>query len=558
MLKTIITAALPYSYSMPHLGNFVGSVLPADVYYKYLKMRGDDVIYICGSDQHGTAIELKALKDGISAQELSDNMHNAIKDAFESMECTFTRYGKTHSEENQQTVYEMFDALDRNGYITETVSRQAYCNVDKMYLLDRMIEGKCPVCGGEHARGDQCDDCGHLIDPTQIINPHCTICGKTDIKFEDVKNLALALDKLQGEVKKFIEGTASDEWTKNAVNKPLSYIKEGLKARDITRSIKWGFPVKKEGYENLKFYVWFDALLGYISISKEWNRKRYEEFWLPKTEDERRNIRLVQFMGKDNIEFHTLVWPGILIGSGKGFTLPTAIRASEFLNAKGFKFSKSRGIGLNVQSALSVLEADYWRFALMQLYPETADSEFSLEALEEAVNKLMNDKIGNLLHRVLTIAKNNRSLLEGAHAISDAYKNKSKDIIERYSASFDKMALREALRALVDLADYGNEIMSAEEPWTLAKKAGEDSSAARRFKEVIDSLLNITYYVSVLLWPFAPKASRKALSYFGIDADPSMGLLESEAKPNLDAEITPIFSKIDAKKMDELRKVAGA
>ena len=535
MAKFIVTSALPYSYSIPHLGNFVGSVLPADVYFKYLQMCGEDAIFICGSDQHGTPIELRAIKEGTTPEILSDDIHNRIKDLFGRFECTFTYYGKTHSESNKETVYEVFAALQKNGYIIETEAQHAYCEIDKRFLVDRFIEGTCPYCKGTKARGDQCDDCGKLLEPTQLVDPHCTICGKDQITFKKVQNLALDLAKLQGKIESFVDAASENGWSKNAMNKTLGSLKTGLKPRDITRNMEWGFPVPVKGFERTVFYVWFDAILGYLSITKEWDKNRWRDYWMDK------ETRLVQFMGKDNIEFHTIIWPGTLIGADMGLALPKTIYALEYLTSKTLKFSKSGGVGLNIETALGIADADYWRFALMSMLPETSDSEFTTELLMEAVNKIMNGKIGNLIHRVLVIARANRERIK--MPITEMPADVSK-MIKRYRDNFDSIKLREAQRALIDLAEVGNALVNATEPWALAKAAPTDEKKEKEFSEVMGKLIRIIYSISVLLYPFTPEASKKALAYFG-QASSSIDMLSAPINIDFGLEPKPIFKKLE-------------
>ncbi len=552
-MKIIVTAALPYSYSIPHLGNLVGSILPADVFYKHLRMKGEDAIFICGSDQHGTPIELKAIELKKKPEELANEMHEEIKRIFERFGCTFTHYGKTHSEQNKEIVYKVFHALMENEYIIEAESLQAYCNYDKRFLLDRLIEGICPHCKYGQARGDQCDGCGHLLNPNDLLNPHCRICGRSDISFVKAKNLALALDRLSPEIKKFIEANSRNNWPKPAINKSLSYIKEGLKPRDITRKMKWGFPVPLKGYEDSVFYVWFDAVLGYIGITKEWS-ERWADYWMSG------KTKLIQFMGKDNMEFHTLMWPGILIGSGMGFVLPTTIKTSEYLTSKREKFSKSKGVGLDLNDALRLLPADYWRFALMSIYPETADSEFSLEIMVETVNSLMNDKIGNLLHRTLKLAHSNKTAIDWKAFESVENTAEMKARIEKYMSDFERLELREALKDVVELAGLGNALINDEKPWEAARLAGEDNDAKERFSRILGLASRISYCVSLMLYPFAPNSSSDALEYFGVKAKgkdvPSMRLLERSVRLNLDSEPKPIFRKIGMEDFNAQRQSA--
>jgi methionyl-tRNA synthetase len=541
-LKIIVTSALPYSYAVPHLGNFVGSVLPADVYFKHLKMNNADAIFICGSDEHGTPIELRAIEEKRSPEELADEVHEKMKELFAKMHCSFTYYGKTHCNSNKETVYEIFKKLYANGYIQEQETKQAYCKVDKRFLLDRLIEGTCPYCGGLHARGDQCDDCGKLMEPENIINPKCRICGKSEIEFRTVKNLALSLDKLQEKVKKFIEKNDGNLWSKTAVNKPLSYIESGLKPRDITRKMNWGFPVPLRGYDDSVFYVWFDAIIGYIGITREWNFAKAEEYWKGK------ETQLIQFMGKDNIEFHTLMWPAVLIGADEGYALPRTIKASEYLISHTVKFSKSRGVGLNMENALEVLKSDYWRFVLMYLYPETSDSEFSIDLLVEIVNTIMNDKIGNLVQRVLKFAGAHQDIVGGEPKEDD--KREMEIILEKYVQHFSKIELREALHDVIAIAGLGNSILSNRKPWELIK----DPEKKEEVKDVMNSLIAVSYYMSIMLWPFTPEASVKILSYFGISDEPSFSMFKKHPKINFDILPEPVFTKIDEEDIKKLEK----
>lgn len=549
MARIIVTAALPYAYSLPHLGNFVGSVLPADVYFKYLKMKGeDDAIFICGSDQHGTPTELAAIKSGVEPEVLANEMHEKIKALFERYECTFTYYGKTHSPENKEVVYSIFNELYNNGYLLEREDLQAYCNVDKRFLTDRLIQGTCPYCHEKSARGDQCDSCERLLEPTQIVNPFCAICGKSEIRFIKTKSLALELDKLQEDIAKFIKSSSKNNWSKDAVNKSLSMIKEGLKPRDITRNMKWGFPVPLTGYDDSVIYVWITGLVGYIGITKEWDSRRWRDYW------QNEHTQLVQFLGKDNTIFHTIIWPGIAIGSKLDFVLPHTIKESQFLVSKTLKFSKSHGVGLNLKSALDILPADYWRFTLMYMYPENADSEFTEKGLVEVVNTTLNDKIGNLAQRVLKLSMSNKFLAEGE--ISPAGEERIKKIFKGYCKAFDSLQLKKAVNSVVELADLGNEIMSKKEPWILAKKAKENASREKEAREIFSSLLSITYALGIMLYPLTPAASKKLLLHFGISSEPSFKLMDEKVKLSMELEPQPLFQKITSKELEKLRKFA--
>jgi len=544
--KTIVTSALPYIYSTPHLGNFVGSVLPADVYANYLRLKGEDVIFICGSDVHGAAIEIQAIKDRTTPKDLAKKMHEDIKALFESYGCNFTYYGSTDSEQNKIETYSIFEALNRNGYIGRVEKQLPYCNHDKMFLADRFIEGKCPVCGYESARGDQCDKCSSLLEPSQLIGPHCTICGKKEITFKKTDNVTIKLDKLQEKLQKFVTA-GSKNWSKNAVNEAEKYLKEGLRERDISRHTKWGFPIPLKGFEDQVFYVWFDAPIGYIGITREWDARKAQEYWYGK------DTRLIQFMGKDNIIFHTILFPGALLGANLGHVLANTVKAYEFLNWEGKKFSKSRGIGMDLKDALGVVSnPDYWRFSLIFNAPESADSDFTTEGFVEAVNKIMNGKIGNLFQRVFTLIKANEDIFDPSMQPDQGTMDKLSALYNEYLAHFNNIELREALKALVAIADLGNAIMSEKEPWKMAKSAKADKAAAKEFSSIMVALEKISYHTAILLYPFTPSSSIKALEYFGLDRAPSLKDTSKVPMLNLKKEIKPLFEKLETSQIKKI------
>ncbi|MEM3791293.1 MAG: methionine--tRNA ligase [Candidatus Micrarchaeaceae archaeon] len=524
----IITAALPYVYSIPHIGNLVGSVLPADVYFKYCTEKGEDAIFICGSDQHGTPIELEAIKRGVKPETLANEMHRKVMRLFKKFGCTFSKYGKTHSLENKATVYEIFRALLNNGFITEREEEQAYCENDKRFLVDRLIEGTCPFCKGNHARGDQCDDCGRLLNPREIIDPYCKICGKKDIVFKKTKNLAIELGKLSKEIEDLAEERKL-HWSKNAYNKARSLIKEGLLPRDITRNMKWGFKVPMKGYEDHVFYVWFDALIGYIGITRSLEKEDWVKYW--KSEDS----ELIQFFGKDNIEFHTIMWPAILIGSRMGLVTPSRIKAMEHLLINEEKISKSRGNVINLDKAAEAFEPDYWRFALMYMAPESGDSSFTIEGFVDTINKVINDKIGNLLHRAATIQHTQKLELK---PFIDEEANR---IRKEYEEFMERLEFRPAIEKILELAAYGNGIINDEKPWELDRS---NTNSVERVRSVMSRLNGICILVIYLLYPFMPKAANKcSRKYFNVrEAKELIGKMPPfsfERKPK------PIFQRAD-------------
>ena len=481
---------------------------------------------------------MRALKEKTTPEVLAEKVHAELKLLFNKYNCTFTYYGKTHTEQNRETVYEIFKALDKNSYITEVESTMPYCNNDRLYLADTLVEGKCPYCGYAHAKGNQCENCGKLLDPNQLIGLYCVICKKNDIVFKKVKHLALLLNKMQDKIAGFIEKQSKEHWSKNAANKSITFVKEGLRPRDITRNTKWGFPVPKKGFEEQNFYVWFDAPIAYIGITREWDAKRWQDYW--KSND----TKTIYFMGKDNIEFHTVMWPGLLIGSNLGFTLPTTIRASEYLLTAGMKFSKSQQRGLNMQEALGVLPADYWRFILMYLYPETADTDLTDELIVQIVNGIMNDNIGNFINRVLKLIYENKGTAKINMAASPGTKE-AKKAIERYTRAFDNFELREALQSAIELSSVGNSIMGNSTPWLTAKAAKSDARMAEKFSAQMSELLSIVYRLGILLWPFTPQKSMEILSYFNVNDTPKLSMLDKMPVFDGEKEVKPLFKKVE-------------
>jgi methionyl-tRNA synthetase len=310
--------------------------------------------------------------------------------------------------------------------------------------------------------------------------------------------------------------------------------------------MKWGFPVPLPGYENAVFYVWFDAVLGYIGITKEWDERKWKDYWQGK------DTKLIHFLGKDNTIFHTIMWPAMLIGADLGFVLPHTIKESQFLLSNTFKFSKSNKVGLDMSNAVEIMPSDLWRFTLMYLYPENADTELSEEALTETVNTIMNDKIGNFAQRVLKLAKSNSSLI--AKDIRFGGEERAAKAIEHYEDAFKKLQIRKAISAAVELAEIGNEIMSKREPWLLAKKAKDDPEVAKELSGIFSDLIAITYALAIALHPFTPRASRELLTYFGVTSDPNLKMLKDPINVDFSMEPKPLFHKIGKDELEKLRK----
>ena len=501
--RYLITSALPYVNNRPHLGHLVGCILPADIYTRFLKLKGEEAIYICGADEHGTASERAAKEAGVSVQEWCDKLHGEHKKDYEWFNIEFTRFGRTSSKTNHEMTQHLFLRLWENGYISEKETEQLYCEHDKMFLPDRYVVGKCPYCGAETHAG-QCEGCGKLLEPTELLEPKCVVCGNEPI-VKTTKHLYLDLPKFEDKLTAWLEG--NKHWKPNVRNWALSLIPD-LKPRPITRDLKWGVKVPLEGYEDKVFYVWFDAPIGYISITKNWadeNGDNWERWW----KDE--NTKLIHFIGKDNIPFHTVIFPSTLMGADEGFVLPYNVPAMEFLNYEGKKFSKSKGIGVFLKDVRDMpYPPDYWRLALMWMAPETGDTDFTWEGFAQSVNELA-DVYGNLVNRVLVLTKKYFNSTVPEHG---EWTDADKEIIEKLKNAPDYVGndlevpkFREALKKAMEIARDVNTYLNSQEPW---------KNPDRRNNVIYLSLVGLKT-ASIMLSPFIPEISKKVLDKLSVN-----------------------------------------
>jgi methionyl-tRNA synthetase len=395
--KILVTAALPYANGPIHLGHLAGAYLPADIYVRYQRLKGRDVIYICGSDEHGVPITITAEKEGITPQQVVDKYHYTNKESFEKFGMSFDNYSRTSLPLHHQTAQEFFLELYKKGILKEKTTKQLYCENDKMFLADRYVEGICPVCGSPGARGDQCEKCGSWLEQTDLIEPKCKICGSTPI-IKDTSHWYLPLGDFQKRLEEWI--STKTHWKENVKQYVQSWFREGLQDRAVTRDLHWGVKVPIEGVQGKVIYVWFDALLGYISSTKEWAQKigqpeKWREYWQnPET-------RLIHFIGKDNIVFHCIVFPAMLMAWNDGrddkFILPDNVPANEFLNLEGKKLSTSRNYAVWLNEYLEKFEPDPLRYALASILPETKDTDFSWREFQARNNNELADILGNFV-----------------------------------------------------------------------------------------------------------------------------------------------------------------
>ena len=511
--KWIVTSAWPYVNATPHLGNLIGSTLSADVFARFLRMKGEEVVFVSGSDSHGTPISVEAKRLNVPAEELAMKYHKIIKDLHERWQISFDNYTITHNPTHIEFVKKMYLDIQKNGYVIEKEIESLFCGNDNLFLPDRFVEGTCPHCKDDGARGDQCDKCQKILTPLELINSRCAICGNTPV-IRKTKHWYLDLPKLQDRLNKLID--ENESIPPNARQMCLNSIAEGLPERAITRDLEWGIPAPFKGAENKTIYVWFEAVLGYITAVKEWADKliktsdKFDYFWKDP------HTKTVYFIGKDNIIFHLIVFPGLLMAYNEDkkesdkLVLPYNVSSTEFLMYEIEKFSKSRGIGILIDDALKLAPLDYWRFSLIFNRPETRDTSFLWSEFENNI-KTLNDNIGNFIHRTLTFIEKqfNSKVPEKIE-----YDETDKKFIEKVNnisldvgESLLNFKIRKAIRDIVNFGKEGNIFLNEKAPWHLIKK---DKKAAGH---VFNICAQAVYALAVLLGPFIPETSEKILSY---------------------------------------------
>lgn len=541
MKKRLITSALPYVNNIPHLGNLT-QVLSADVFARFCRLRGYETLYVCGTDEYGTASETRALQEGISPRELCDRYHEIHSQIYKWFNISFDYFGRTSTPKQTEIVQHIFNAVDKNGYITEKETEQLYCPSCKRFLADRYVSGTCPKCGYTEARGDQCDKCGSLLDPTELIDPKCSVCGHTP-EIRKTKNLYINLPKALPMLEKWIDKTSKEGfWAKNAVQITYSWIRDGLQERCITRDLKWGIPVPKKGYEDKVFYVWFDAPIGYISITANYT-DNWEYWWRDNL-----NTELFQFIGKDNIPFHTVIFPSSLLASGEKWTMLYHMSSTEYLNYEGGKFSKSRGIGIFGNDVEETgIKCDIWRFYMFYNRPEKQDFTFTWKDFQEKVNKELIGNLSNLVNRTLTFVKRfyPEGLGEGEvdSSLVELFKEKEDEI----TSLLERAEERDALRLIFALSDIGNKAFQDNEPW---KKRVENPEEA---KKLLRTLLYLIRDLAIMIEPYMPETSERILKMLSIDSA-NWSDISTFSSPITIGEIELLFSKLEDKRVEELRE----
>ncbi len=498
-----ITAALPYANGPVHIGHLAGVYVPADIYVRYLRNKGQDVAFVCGSDEHGVAIELRARKEGKSPQEVVDFYHNQIKNSFEKFGISFDIYHRTSSELHHETASEFFKKMEADGKFTVETSEQFFDEKEQQFLADRYIKGTCPNCGYEEAYGDQCERCGTTLSPTELKNPKSMLSGEVPV-MKETKHWYLPLDKFEPWLKEWLlEG--HKEWKSNVYGQCKSWIDNGLRPRPMTRDLKWGIPVPVEGGDGKVLYVWFDAPIGYISATKQWaadTGKNWEDYW--KSED----TRLLHFIGKDNIVFHCIIFPTLLKAEGS-YVLPDNVPANEFLNLESNKISTSRNWAVWLHEYLEEFpeKQDVLRYTLTANAPETKDNDFTWKDFQTRNNSELVAIFGNFVNRAVVLT---HKYFEGKVPTIGSLMPIDEEVIKAVSeapskiqAALDQFKFREALSQMMELARIGNKYLADTEPWKLIKEDQE------RVETILNIALQISANLAIVCEPFLPFTAAK-------------------------------------------------
>lgn len=563
MSKILVTSALPYINGVPHLGHMVGCLLPSDVYARYMRMMGNEVLYVVGTDEHGTTSEVGALKAGMDVQAYCDMNHDRHYRTYKDFELSFDYFGRTSSEQNKEMTYHIFEQLDKNGFIEERTVKQIYSVDDKMFLADRYITGTCPYCGYDKARGDQCENCTKVLEPTDLIDARSTISGSKNLEVRETKHLFLNLPKIEPKLREWLKSKEAF-WPEVAYSIAQKWIKEGLQPRCITRDLKWGFPVNKAGFEDKVFYVWFDAPIGYIGITKQWSDEKPEErnwkdWWYGA-----KDVRHVEFMGKDNVPYHSITFPATLLGTGEPWTQVDYLKGFSYLTYEGGKFSKSEQRGIFAEDAVKEFPADYWRYWLMSNVPESSDSSFSFDLFAGVVNKDLNGVLGNFVSRVLkmTSSKIGNEVPAGGEltSVENELIANLQQHTDDYFKYMNELEFRKALNELRAIWVEGNNYISVSEPWTVIKADAERAAAILRV------CINLIRIFAILSAPIMPDIATKMLAKLHLDAK-DMPTLKGF---NIAKEITAVkagqpfevgdmlFERIAPEKVEELKQKYGS
>ncbi len=539
--KYLITSALPYVNNVLHIGHLIGCLLPSDVYARFCRAMGRDVLYIGGSDEHGTPSEVGALKEGIPVEEYVDKYRAKHLDAVRDFNLSFNLYGRTHTKLHEKLIHELFERLDKLGMVYEKSSQQPYSVNEKKFLADRYVIGTCPKCGCDGAYGNECGKCGATLDPDQLINPHSATDPNSPVEMRETKHLYFKLSGIQDKLREWVNSRQG--WSKTAIAIANKWLDEGLRDNPITRDLKWGIPVNKPGFEDKVFYVWFDAPWGYISISQA-ATDDWASWW--KNPD----CKYVEFMGKDNVSFHAVFFPSQELAMDDNWKTVDVLKGLNFLNFNGARISKSTGNGIFLDNALSIAPADVWRYALLASAPETDDTDFTVQRFAEIVNKDLNGMLGNFVSRVCKLSAKNF----GTHVPADVkfdtdLANRINEKLNELTNALEECEFRKSIVALRSLYAIGNEYMTEVAPWVLVKEGKMDEA-----RDVLNECFQLIDLYARVSAPFMPDTATKMQNIFTVKHDLSWPTtFERRIADNEEFTIPEnLFERFDDEKITEI------
>jgi len=519
MLRRIfIGTAWPYVNGDLHIGHLAGYLIPADIFSRFCRLKGYETLMVSGTDCHGTPITVEADKRKITPQKLVEEYTPKVLELIKIYQITYDLFTSTTTENHKKITQEFFLNLLKNGYISKEKSYQYFSPEENRFLPDRYVEGECKFCLAKEQRGDQCENCGRSLEPGDLLNPKSKLKG-TQVILKETEHYFFDYPKLQKEIENFVLN--SNHWREWVYKETLGFLREGLKERAITRDIDWGVPLPKEkipenflieNIEEKRFYVWFEAVIGYFSATVEWsekNNKSWEDFWLDPS------CRHYYFMGKDNLIFHTIFWPAELIGQQKGYNLPYFPAVNNFLLLEGKKFSKSRGVHIDSLEIAKDYGVDNVRFYISSILPENKDADFKWQEFKNTINNELVDKIGNFIHRVLVFYNDKLCQKIEHQNLDNEVLKKTNEILKNYEESLEKCQIASAFNLILNYVNFANRYLDKEKPWHSKNK--------QKNEEVIFSSLQIINHLRILLWPFIPKSMEKLDKILGFSLEPKIG-----------------------------------
>ncbi|XP_073519415.1 methionine--tRNA ligase, cytoplasmic isoform X2 [Phyllobates terribilis] len=553
--NVLITSALPYVNNVPHLGNIIGSVLSADVFARYCRLRNWNTLYVCGTDEYGTATETKAMEEGLTPQQICDK-YNAVHTAiYKWFDISFDYFGRTTTAQQTTIAQDIFNRLLQRDFLLKDTVEQLRCETCQRFLADRFVEGTCPFCNYDEARGDQCDKCGKLINAVELKKPQCKVCKKSPV-VKSSQHLFLDLPKLEERLEKFLElSFSTGDWTSNARFITRSWIRDGLKPRCITRDLKWGTPVPLEGFTDKVFYVWFDAPIGYISITANYT-DQWEKWW-----KNPQQVQLYNFMAKDNVPFHSVIFPSCLLGAEDNYTLVNHLIATEYLNYEDGKFSKSRGVGVFGDMAKDTgIPADIWRFYLLYVRPEGQDSAFSWSDLMLKNNSELLNNLGNFVNRAgMFVQKFFNGHVPKMELLAEDKRLLAQVTAElhQYNQLLEKVRIRDALRCILNISRHGNQYIQVNEPWKCIKGTPQEQTRAGT---VTGLAVNMAALLSVMLQPYMPSISAVIQEQLLMPQEASVLTRDFHCilpQGHRIGAVSPLFQKLENDQVESLRKRFG-